>query len=80
MTKRIFYGNEHQRIKFSGETNDLKVVFNKDKTSVGFVTDFPVSAFDIEELVIYENIEQIPDNEVTNEISYPTWVVIKAED
>ena len=62
MVKKIFHTSN--AIKFSGDTDSLKVVFSEDRKSVGFIADFPASAFDIEELVIYENIEQIPDEEV----------------
>lgn len=60
--KRIFYGKT--AIGFNCKDDDPKVVFNEDRSSVGFRTDFPAPEFDMGELVIYGNIEQIPDEEV----------------
>lgn len=60
--KRIFYGKT--AIGFNCKDDDPKVVFNEDRSSVGFRTDFPAPEFDMGELVIYENTEKIPDEEV----------------
>jgi hypothetical protein len=57
--KRIFWGET--TIGFNHKDDDPKVVFNEDRSSVGFQTDFPTLESDPTQIDIYENIEPIPE-------------------